>query len=387
MQDNTLKPLCLISGGGATAELMACALAQNAVKSRLFAPPVAAESQARTVAIWQAGLNILHEILGDDSFLQYGYPIRHMTLIDEKGQEKSYFPADIDLEGDYFGYNLPLQNLSDHARRINDASNHVERITGRTERWVEAGHVYDSHGTEHHAELVIVAEGKDSATAKAAGIAPVKCSHGTVAVIANVYHAQDHEGGTREYHRRPGPLAFVPMEAHHSSIVWVRHPGAKTEELMRNQDLFLQELNAHSRQQLDVQSLVSTPKTIPLTSSQSLTFRAPRMALIGETAHKMPPTGAQGLNLSLRDIHALQELLTSANQQNQDLGSDYLLKRYSQERLADTLAVSAAVHLANSSIKWGGPMAALRRGIQHRLLPYLPRLEQRLIRTAIYGLK
>ena len=387
MQNNNRDRQCIISGGGAAGELMAAALAKAGVDCRLIAPRLHAKTatQARTIAIWQAGLQTLSEILGSDDLLKSGYPIRQMTLIDEKGDKSRYFPADIDLEQDYFGYNLPLEEIAAHARALNDASPHIERIEAVTKNWIAPGHLRTSNGEEHLVELAIVAEGKDSPTARAAGITPLKYNHGTVAIIAAVRHAVDHNGEAREYHRKPGPLAFVPLDAHHSSIVWIRYPDAETEQILQDETLFIDQLNADSLEQLSVEDLVTPATSIPIVSRQSTTLRAPRMALIGESAHKMPPTGAQGLNLTLRDIHTLKTLVTSAFHDGHDLGNDRLLRHYSRERALDTLCVASAVHLGNASISLGEPLAGLRRTLQHRVLPHFPKLQQRLIHTAIFG--
>ena len=208
---------------------------------------------------------------------------------------------------------------------------------------------------------------------------------GTVAVITVIRHESPHEGFAREFHRPPGPLAFVPLDEYHSSIVWIHQNNESTRALLSDEALFLQQLNADSLEQMEVTALKEAPVMIPLTSRQALTFRGDRLALIGESAHKMPPTGAQGLNLTLRDIATLEELLSRAYQQNTDLGAANLLRNYSANRLKDSLAISSAVHLGNASIRLGGPFAWLRRTLQQRLMPQFPTLQHSFIQRALYG--
>ena len=320
----------LISGGGASGELMATALAQSGIPCRILAPKDSAPiSQARTIAIWRGGLNYLEQIFESKDFLEDGHPIRAMSLVDESAEETVYLPEDIDLEDDYFGYNLNLHALSQRAREHNLASGLVDYHHSRADCLVSAGHLRTEDKINHTAELIIVAEGKDSSTATQAGIAPIAYQAGTVAIIAVIKHEIPHEGFAREFHRKPGPLAFVPLDEYHSSIVWIHQNNESSRALLSDEALFLQQRNTDSLNQMDVIALKEAPVMIPLTSRQALTFRGDRLALIGESAHKMPPTGAQGLNLTLRDIAVLEELLSQAHQENSDIGAAQLLRNYS----------------------------------------------------------
>ena len=387
MRASNLKNCCLISGGSVSGELMACALAQSGVPSAIIAPemPVATPSQARTITVWRGGLEHLYDLFGHHDFLDGAHPIRAMVLVDEIGEESYYLPEDIGLEDDYFGYNLALAPLTERAHQANTLSDLVQHHPTRTRSLGTPGLLRTEDHQELTGRLVIVAEGKDSPTARQAGINPICYHANTVAIIAIVRHNVDHEGFAREYHRRPGPLAFVPLDAHHSSIVWIQHNSAETNALSADSKRFLSALNRNSFEQLEVEAITETPRIIPLVSRQTCTFRAPRLALIGESAHKMPPTGAQGLNLTLRDIAKLRTLVSTAYHEGQDIGAHDLLRAYSADRLKDTLAVSTAVHIGNASIRLGGPAAWLRRTLQNRVMPQFPKLQQSLIRRALYG--
>ena len=377
----------LISGGGASGEFMAMALAARNIPCRILTPemPESPVSQARTIAIWRGGLDYLAHIFQTQDFLDDGHPIRAMSLIDEKGQETCYLPEDIGLEEEYFGYNLNLETLTQRARANNRASGLVEHHHSRATQWLDAGTLRSEEGTVHQADLVIVAEGKDSATATQAGIAPLRHTSGCVAVIAVVRHEMRHDGFAREYHRKPGPLAFVPLDDHHSSIVWIHKSRASADKVVQDHRLFLQQLNSDSLEQQEVTALCEAPAIIPLASRQTLTLRAERLALIGESGHKMPPTGAQGLNLTLRDIAELEKLVSTAYDHGRDIGGAELLRNYSTQRMKDALATTGAVHLGNASIRFGEPLAWLRRALQHKIMPQFPKVQQSLIRHALYG--
>ena len=79
-------------------------------------------------------------------------------------------------------------------------------------------------------------------------------------------------------------------------------------------------------------------------------FAARRVALVGEAAHVIPPIGAQGLNLGLRDAATIAELVVEAREADRDPGSPELLAQYDRMRRADVTARTAAVDVLNRSL-------------------------------------
>ena len=53
-----------------------------------------------------------------------------------------------------------------------------------------------------------------------------------------------------------------------------------------------------------------------------------RIALVGEAAHVVPPIGAQGLNLGLRDAAAIAEIVADTRRAGLDAGAPSVLARY-----------------------------------------------------------
>jgi 2-octaprenyl-6-methoxyphenol hydroxylase len=88
----------------------------------------------------------------------------------------------------------------------------------------------------------------------------------------------------------------------------------------------------------------------PLVTEQAREFAARRIVLIGEAAHVIPPVGAQGLNLGLRDAATIAELVAAAHKQSADLGSGDILAEYGRRRRADVVTRALAVHLLNRSL-------------------------------------
>jgi len=90
-------------------------------------------------------------------------------------------------------------------------------------------------------------------------------------------------------------------------------------------------------------------------------FASNRIALVGEAAHIIPPVGAQGLNLGLRDAAAIAELVAAAWRAGRDVGADDLLVRYDRARRADVGSRTLAADLLNRSLLTGFlPVQGLR---------------------------
>src|SRR4029077_6631210 len=88
----------------------------------------------------------------------------------------------------------------------------------------------------------------------------------------------------------------------------------------------------------------------PLAVETAESFGRDRIALVGEAAHVIPPIGAQGLNLGLRDAATIAELGAQAHREGADPGSPELLVRYGRLRRADVTNRTLAVDVLNRSL-------------------------------------
>jgi 2-octaprenyl-6-methoxyphenol hydroxylase len=88
----------------------------------------------------------------------------------------------------------------------------------------------------------------------------------------------------------------------------------------------------------------------PLAIETAHAFARNRVALVGEAAHVVPPIGAQGLNLGLRDAATLAEVVADAHRQKRDIGSADVLAHYDTRRRADVMSRSIAVDVLNRSL-------------------------------------
>jgi 2-octaprenyl-6-methoxyphenol hydroxylase len=121
----------------------------------------------------------------------------------------------------------------------------------------------------------------------------------------------------------------------------------------------------------------------PLAIETADSFARSRIALVGEAAHVVPPIGAQGLNLGLRDAATLAELVVDARRQKLDVGSPAVLAGYDAARRADAASRRIAVDLLNRSLLTGFLPAHGMRGLSLYLVDRIGPLRQALMREGV----
>jgi 2-octaprenyl-6-methoxyphenol hydroxylase len=114
--------------------------------------------------------------------------------------------------------------------------------------------------------------------------------------------------------------------------------------------MLARELEDRARSILGKFTVISAPQTFPLSGMTAQSVVAPRLALVGETAHVFPPVGAQGLNLSMRDITDLISTVNIAKHKGLDIGSLEALKPYEAKRMSDIRSRTNAVDMLNRSL-------------------------------------
>ena len=178
------------------------------------------------------------------------------------------------------------------------------------------------------ARLVVGADGRRSLCRAAAGIESRGRSYPQTALTFNLAHARPHHDTSTEFHTEAGPFTLVPLPGKRSSLVCVADPH-DAEQLQSLDDAALNaEIERRSHSMLGKVSVEPGRGVFPLAVETVRSFGASRIALVGEAAHLVPPIGAQGLNLGLRDAATIGELVVAARRDGGDIGDDRLLARY-----------------------------------------------------------
>jgi 2-octaprenyl-6-methoxyphenol hydroxylase len=203
----------------------------------------------------------------------------------------------------------------------------------------------DDGGTVR-APLLIAAEGRNSPTRAAAGINVARWRYDDAAIIGAFHHARPHGGVAYEIFYPAGPFALLPLVddagGHRSAIVWTVAEGDAAGMLKLSDRAFLHEAEKRMGGFLGTLSGASARSSYPLGFHLASRIVAERLALVGDAAHGIHPIAGQGLNLGLRDVAALTEVLVEGKRTGLDLGDPALLARYRRWRALDTGAIAAA---------------------------------------------
>ena len=301
-------------------------------------------------------------------------PLRVMRIADAGGDEGAIretadFVAD-EIGEAVFGYNLPnwllrrelVARLAETPGAALRAPAAVERLTARS----EAALVALSDGVQVRAALVVAADGRDSPVRDALGIGVRRWGYGQKAVVFSVVHSLPHGGISTEIHRSGGPFTLVPLPdrdgLHQSAVVWMEEGPRAAELAAMPVPAFEAALNVRGCAVLGELRLASPRRLWPIVAQVADRLDGPRSALVAEAAHVVPPIGAQGLNMSLRDIATLLELCVAAREAGADIGAPELLARYHRARHGDVLLRMAGIDVLNRAAMAGAqPLRDLRR--------------------------
>jgi 2-octaprenyl-6-methoxyphenol hydroxylase len=244
-----------------------------------------------------------------------------------------------------------------------------------------------SDGDTLAAGLLIAADGARSAIRERAGIASQGFSYGQSAIVATVAHERDHRGRAEEHFLPAGPFAILPLKrdpsvGHRSSIVWTEqaHEAARIVALPDAE--FHAELERRFGLHLGEIRVVGPRRVHPLGLSVARTFIADRLALVGDAAHVIHPIAGQGLNMGLKDVAALAEVIVDAARLGLDPGSLAVLERYQRWRRFDTVAMGVATDGLNRLFSNHSDVLRLVRDVGLGVVDRLPALKHLFIREA-----
>ena len=360
----------VITGGGLAGRIAALAFAREGFDTALVSPDDARSDQ-RTTALMDQSVGLLERLGVWSRVRPLTAPLETMRIIDATGRllhapTVSFRSAEIGL--DAFGYNIPnapfLAILRQELAAIDGVTILTSSVT-QADLGGTSANLTLADGSEIGAGLVIAADGRKSLIRETAGISVDSRSYPQTAIVLNFTHDRPHNAISSEFHTRTGPFTQVPLPGDRSSLVWVVTPQEATEILALPADTLNRRIEDQMQSILGKVRVDGAPQAWPLTAMTARRFGAGRMALIGEAAHVFPPIGAQGLNLSLRDIGTALSLAIEAHATGRDLaiGEDY-----DRKRRADIVSRTAAIDLFNRSLLSGFlPVQMLRAAGLHML--------------------
>jgi 2-octaprenyl-6-methoxyphenol hydroxylase len=228
-------------------------------------------------------------------------------------------------------------------------------------------------GQSISARLVAGADGRQSLCREAAGIGVRRRELNQSALTFNVGHSRPHRNISTEFHTPHGPCVFVPLPGDRSSVVWVAAPKESERLLALSDDELSDAAEKQSHSILGRLRVEPGRHLFPLAIEQPRQFAKARVALVGEAAHVVPPIGAQGLNMGLRDAADLADIVRDAMASGEDPGSPQVLRRYDSARRADVSSRTFVIDIANRSLLSDFlPMQSLRAAGLHLIGSFGP---------------
>jgi len=232
------------------------------------------------------------------------------------------------------------------------------------------------------ARLLVAADGARSGIRTAAGIATHGWSYGQSAIVLNVGHERDHCGRAEEHFLPAGPFAILPRRGRRSSIVWTETTREAQRIVALPDAEFHAELEQRFKLHLGEITAVGPRRVHPLGFFVARSFIAERIALVGDAAHLIHPIAGQGLNMGLKDVAALAEVIVDAARLGLDPGSPTVLERYQRWRRFDTMAMGVATDGLNRLFSNRSDALRVARDVGLGLVDRVPALKRLFIREA-----
>ena len=239
-----------------------------------------------------------------------------------------------------------------------------------------------SDGTDVNARLLVAADGARSNIRSAAGIATHGWNYGQSAIVINVAHERDHDGRAEEHFLPAGPFAILPLKGRRSSIVWTETTAEAARIVALPDDAFHAELEQRFKLHLGDLKVIGARRVHPLGFFVARAFIADRIALVGDAAHVIHPIAGQGLNMGLKDVAALAEVIVDAARLGLDPGAANVLERYQRWRRFDTVTMGLATDGLNRLFSNGSDVLRAVRDVGLGLVDRLPGLKRLFIREA-----
>src|SRR6202142_2378073 len=384
----------IVIGGGAFAGLaLALALRQGLgpeVPVIVADPALAARPSRdpRATAIVAACRRLFDAIGVWDQVAGSAQPILDMVVTDSKLEDATRpvfltFAGDV-APGEPFAHMIENRHLIDAlvaraaAEGIDLRASAVTDFASRS----DGVDVTLADGSVIEASLLVAADGARSKLRERAGIATHGWDYDQSGIVVTVGHERDHHGRAEEHFLPSGPFAILPLTGKRSSLVWTEKRAEAARIVALGADEFHAELEQRFGLHLGEIKALDQPRAFPLGYFVARSLFGERLALVGDAAHVIHPIAGQGLNMGLKDVAALAEVIVDAARLGLDPGAADVLERYQRWRRFDTMAMGLATDGLNRLFSNRSDVLRLARDVGLGLVDRLPGLKRLFIREA-----
>lgn len=343
---------------------------------RAFALSASSQRLLDTIGIWTAIARTAQAVSVidiTDSFLEAGV---RPTLLSYANEIDDGSAASFIVPGG------PLLRALDAAARATPA---IHFITGSASGYEASEHdvqIMLADGGTLSALLAVAAEGRRSMLRDAAGIKLVGWDYDQTGIVVTVEHERDHEGRAVQHFLPSGPFAILPLPGNRACITWSETSSEANRILALDDAAFLAEVDKRFGGQLGPLRLAGTRASWLLSMHLARAYVAPRLALVGDTAHGVHPIAGQGLNLALRDVAALAQVIAEAMRVGLDPGNVETLRQYQRWRRFDSTLSTLAFDGLNRLFSNDWTLVRAARDVGLGLVDRLPFVKRVLVSEA-----
>lgn len=309
-----------------------------------------AGADVRAFALGAASKNVLEALGVWDEIASLSQPVLSIDITDsplEAGVRPVLLNYDNRLpESEAASYIVPGAALAQSLERAAAGSAGVSLINPAAiaSYTIEAGGaiVTLNDGRTLCAKLLVAADGRNSSLRDLAGIKTVGWDYGQDGIVTIIAHERPHNGKAVQHFLPGGPFAILPLPDQRSCITWSEQRDEARRILALDDASFLAEVEKRFGGKLGPLKLAGPRQSWPLSMHLARQLIANRVVVIGDAAHGVHPIAGQGLNLGLRDVAALTEVLVEAARIGLDIGNARTLEHYERWRRFDNW-ISATV--------------------------------------------
>lgn len=349
--NNITSDICIIGGGlvGKTATLK---LAQTGARVALCAPKETMVD-TRTTALLMQTVAFFKELGIWEKLAKKAFPLKVMRIVDGSNRlirspQTDFKSSEIDL--DAFGYNLKNSDILEVLEDAICELSNIIQIEGKVQSLASDGNsecinIETGNGLKTLTSSFIVgADGRNSIVRTSKSVDAREWEYPQSAIVVNFSHERSTQFTSTEFHTETGPFTIVPHSNHEAGLVWLEKPETAESLLALPKAGLERKLEDKMQSFLGKVTLLNTPKSFPMKGLVANQFGDQNWVLVGEAAHVFPPIGAQGFNLGVRDIEAVEEVLSRyTNQENRGL-------HYNRSRQNDINTRTYGVDMLNRSL-------------------------------------
>lgn len=349
----------IISGAGYIGMSLACLLAKQNLKIAIidnFTNNYTSKNESnlpsRTFAIASASMEIFKKIGIENKIKKFAQPINQILIEDHKTDEDlSFHPQDLNLQN--FGFMVDEKYIINALKAQISEHKNINVYKGKEIKKIKNSPCYSqitfSNSEILNSKLLVIAEGKNSKTRELLGIKTRKINYQQDAIVFDLKHEHNHNGVAVEKFLSSGPFAILPKKGgHESCIVWTdkTETGKILKSMAKNDIIYL--IKKKLKNYLGGIELVSDIAFFPLHLIYANSYFKDKIVLCGDAIHGIHPIAGQGLNLGLRDIQHLYNLISNNIELGLDICSNNMLNKYSNQREFDINLMINSTHNINN---------------------------------------